>query len=170
MDTPIKRSRGAYHITVLRCHMPAQRTLAVAQHEAAHVVVGVALGLRLGRASALPWAKGGDEGDGYCWFPLPPNRRAWADAVMGAAGVAWERAVAPCAADADGRQSADWAELLDATPSRHDAETCVRAAAALLAGLGAAHARVTRALLERDLGPDDIAALARGERPSADEA
>jgi hypothetical protein len=138
----------------------------VAQHEAAHVVVGVALGLKLGRVSALPWA----DGDGYCWFPLPPGRRAWADAVTGAAGVAWERAVAPAVGDAEGRQSADWAELLAATPSRHDAETCVRAAAALLAGLGGLHARVTRALLDRDLGPEDIAALARGERPSADEA
>ena len=133
------------------------------------MVVGVALGLRLGRASAQPWAKGGDEGAGYCWFPLPPGRRTWADAVTGAAGVAWERAVAPSVADADGLACYDWAELLEATPSRHDAETCVRAAAALLASLGCAHARVTRALLERDLGPEDIAALARGERPSADD-
>lgn len=149
--------------------MPTQRTLAIAQHEAAHVVVGVALGLRLGRASALPWAVDGDEGDGYCWFPLPPRRRTWADAVTGAAGVAWERAVAPNVPDDVGVQRFDWAALLEAVPSRHDAETCVRAAAALLAGLGDAHARVTRALLERDLGPDDIAALARGERPSADD-
>ena len=145
--------------------MAPRRLLSVAQHEAAHVVVGVALGLRLGRASALPWA----EGEGYCWFPLPPGRRTWADAVTGAAGVAWERAVEPTIADDVGGQRGDWAELLAAVPSRHDAETCVRAAAALLAGLGAAHARVTRALLERDLGPDDIAALARGERPSADD-
>jgi ATP-dependent exoDNAse (exonuclease V) beta subunit len=89
--------------------------------------------------------------------------------VTGAAGVAWERAAAPSVRDEEGLQCHDWAELLEATPSRHDAETCVRAAAALLAGLGAAHARVTRALLERDLGPADIAALARGERPSADD-
>jgi hypothetical protein len=141
------------------------RSLATAQHEAAHVVVGVALGLKLGRASATPYA----DGDGYCWFPLPPRRRTWADAVTGAAGVAWERAVDPAVADADGVQRADWAELLAATPTRHDAETCVRAAAALLAGLGAAHARVTRALLERDLGPEDMACLARGERLTDDE-
>src|SRR5687767_2105984 len=117
---------------MLRCHiMPGQRTLAVAQHEAAHVVVGVALGLTLGRASALPWVEEGVQYGGYCWFPLPPNRRTWADAVMGAAGVAWERAVAPSVGDDEGAQSADWAELLAVTPSRHDAETCVRAAAAL---------------------------------------
>ncbi len=149
--------------------MASTRFLHAAQHEAAHVVVGVALGLKLGRASARLWLWGEVECDGYVWFPLPPGRRTWAEAVMRAAGVAWERAVAPCVADADGPQEADWAELLEATPSRHDAETCVRAAAALLAGLGPAHCRVTRALLERDLGPDDIAALARGERPSADD-
>jgi hypothetical protein len=145
--------------------MPSpKRLLAIAQHEAAHVVVGVALGLRLGRASAAPWAtKNGDEGDGYCWFPLPPGRRTWADAVTGAAGVAWERAVAPGDSDEEGAQRYDWSELLAAVPSRHDAETCVRAAAALLAGLGAAHARVTRALLDRDLGPDDIEAMVHGE-------
>lgn len=150
--------------------MPTQRDLAAAQHEAAHVVVGVALGLKLGRASARLWrADDGELCAGYCFFPLPPGRREWAGAITSAAGVAWERALAPWESDERGYQAADWAELLEATPSRHDAETCVRAAAALLAGLGAAHARVTRALLERDLGPDDIAALARGERPSADD-
>lgn len=144
--------------------MPAQRSLEVAQHEAAHIVVGAALGLRLRRASALPWA----DGEGYCWFPLPPGRRAWADAVTGAAGVAWERALAPNRADSEGPQRDDWAQLLAAVPSLHDAETCVRAAAALLAGLGAVHARVTRALLERDITGADVAALAHGERLSDD--
>ena len=155
----------AQRITCYAVTVTSKRSLSVAQHEAAHVVVGVALGLRLGRASALPWA----EGDGFCWFPLPPGRRTWADAVTGAAGVAWERAIAPTVADDVGVQRADWAELLEAVPSRHDAETCVRAAAALLSTLGGLHARVTRALLERDLGPEDIAALVRGERPSADD-
>lgn len=138
------------------------RALEIAQHEAAHIVVGVALGLRLRRASASPWA----DGEGYCWFPLPPGRRTWADAVTGAAGVAWERAVSPRTADTEGPQRDDWAQLLEAVPSRHDAETCVRAAAALLSGLGAVHARVTRALMARDLTGSDVAALARGERLS----
>lgn len=84
--------------------------------------------------------------------------------MTGAAGVAWERAVDPATPDEDGAARFDWAELLAAVPSRHDAETCVRAAAALLAGLGSAHARVTRALLERDIGPEDIEAMACGER------
>lgn len=139
-----------------------RRALEIAQHEAAHIVVGVALGLSLRRASARPWA----EHDGYCWFPLPPGRRTWADAVTGAAGVAWERAAHPRDADTEGYQRFDWAELLEAVPSQHDAETCVRAAAALLRTLGPEHARVTRALLERDLTGADLTALAHGERLS----
>jgi hypothetical protein len=83
---------------------------------------------------------------------------------MTAAGVAWERAIAPERCDEHGPARYDWIDLLENTPSRHDAETCVRAASALLAGLGVVHARVTRALLERDVTGDDIAALARGER------
>jgi hypothetical protein len=141
------------------------RSLRVAQHEAAHIVVGLALGLKLRSASALPSA----ECEGYCWFPLPPNRRTWADAVLTAAGVAWERAVDPNEPDNTGHQSSDWAALLEATPTRHDAETCVRAAAALLSGLGGQHARVTRALLARDLTGADVAAMAHGERLSADD-
>lgn len=140
-------------------------SLHTAQHEAAHIVVGTALGLRLRRASARPW---GDDCEGYAWFPLPPDRRTWAQAVMVAAGVAWERAVAPTVADAEGGARYDWADLLESTPTVHDAETCVRAAVALLAGLGPLHARVTRALLERDLTHVDIASLALGERLSAD--
>lgn len=85
---------------------------------------------------------------------------------MFAGGVAWERALGhgdPTDASCDLR----WCKRL--LGSNANVEASVRAAAAMLAGLGAAHARVTRALLERDLGPDDIAALARGERPSADD-
>jgi hypothetical protein len=47
--------------------------------------------------------------------------------------------------------------------SRRDYHAIIRAAAALLAGLTSEHARVTRALLERDLTATDIAALCRGE-------
>ena len=87
---------------------------------------------------------------------------------MTAAGVAWERAVAPAVADAEGPARHDWADLCGLVPSRHDAETCVRAAGALLAGLGPVHARVTRALLERDLTGADLDQLARGERITDD--
>lgn len=139
-------------------------SLDTAQHEAAHLVVGVALGLRLGRASAREWYDGGEHCAGYAWFPLPPGRRTWAQAVMVAAGVAWERAVAPGIEDARGVARYDWADLLASTPSRHDAETCVRAAGALLTGLGALHARVTRGLLERDLTGVDVAHLTEGGR------
>jgi hypothetical protein len=142
-------------------------SLADAQHEAAHIVVGVALGLRLRKASVQPWPDG--DADGWVWFPLPPKRRTWAQAVMVAAGVAWERAVRPSVCDAEGDAQYDWADLLAQVPTRHDAETCVRAAASLLTNLGPVHARVTRALLERDLTGADVARLARGERLSADE-
>jgi hypothetical protein len=77
--------------------------------------------------------------------------------------------VDPLQADETGYQREDWASLLEATPSRHDAETCVRAAAALLRTLGPEHARVTRALLERDLTGADLTALAHGERISVDD-
>lgn len=143
-----------------------QVTLDVAQHEAAHLVVGVALGLHLGRASARACVIGDEHCAGYAWFPLPPGRRTWAQAIMVAAGVAWERAVAPGVSDTDGVARYDWADLLEAVPSRHDAETCVRSAGALLTGLGAMHARVTRGLLERDLTGADVARLAEGERLS----
>jgi hypothetical protein len=86
--------------------------------------------------------------------------------VTGAAGVAWERAVDPSTRDDEGPQRDDWAALLEAVPSLHDAETCVRAAAALLRTLGPEHQRVTRALLERDLTGADLTALAHGEQIS----
>lgn len=147
----------------------SQPDLSAAQHEAAHVVVGVSLGLVLGRASAVAWCDGPDACAGYAWFPLPPGRRTWAQAIMVAAGVAWERALAPSAPDSEGPACYDWAELVATLPSRHDAETCVKAAGALLAGLGAVHGRVTRALLARDVTGHDVAALARGERLALDD-
>jgi hypothetical protein len=149
--------------------LPRTPELYAAQHEAAHIVVGVSLGLHLGKASAREWQDEGLTCGGYCWFAVPPGRCAWAEAVMVAAGVVWERATHPRTADATGLARYDWADLLSHVPSRHDAETCVRAAGALLAGLGVVHARVTRALLERDLTGADMARLARGERLTVDE-
>ena len=129
------------------------RSLAIAQHEAARVVVGVALGMRLRRATAAP-----AEGLlGYAWF-ASGHAHAWA--LMYAAGVAWERAIG----------APEWLEELDVrdvrthAPGRGGLAACTRAAAAMLAGLGPQHALVTRALLERDLVGADIARLARGER------
>ncbi len=143
--------------------LPVPRLYA-AQHEAAHITVGVTLGLRLGKASARLWYDEGVACGGYCWFAVPPRRCTWAETIMVAAGVAWERAVAPRTLDAVGLAQYDWADLLTRVPTRHDAEACVRAAAGLLRGLGSAHAAVTRGLLERDLTGADVEALARGER------
>ena len=136
---------------------PDPRPLDVCAHEAAHVVVGVALGLRLRRAvvarEPLP---GGRVGLGWVQFAGGVRRRL-AHAIMAAAGVAWERATGGRGDYYDRRYAR---ELV---ASGHDLESCVVAASALLATRGAAHAAVTRALLERDLGPRDIEAIARGE-------
>lgn len=142
--------------------MAAQRCLDSAQHEAAHLVVGVALGLRVRRVVIEPAPAKGWTQPGYCWFNAGPTL---AESLMFAAGIAWERALGhgdPTDASID----AAWCRSLVGPAN---VEASVRAAGAMLAGLGGVHARVTRALLERDLGPDDIAALARGERPSADD-
>ena len=136
------------------------RPLDVALHEAAHVVVGVALGLRL-RCVVLESRPGWTWG-GYAWFPKGHKH---ALALMYAAGVAWDRAmVAP-----EWRKAEDVRLVRELAPGRGGLEACVRGAGAMLAGLGVAHARVTRALLEQDLRGADIAALARGERLTFDE-
>lgn len=133
------------------------RDLATAQHEAAHVVVGLALGMRLLRAAVqIPPAKDWTA-PGYCWFRHEP-RRPIAEAITFAAGVAWERAVG-CPDDAD----ADAEACIQLVGAR-DAETCIRAARGLLTELAAAHTRVTRALVDRDLRLPEIQKLVRGER------
>ncbi len=151
---------------VLRSCMATPRPLEIAQHEAAHVVVGVALGLRLReavlRVEALP---GGWEGHGYVLFRgVHGGRQREALALMYAAGCAWEEAVGGGLSEGDERL------CRGLVTSARGVRVCVRAAGAMLAGLGAAHARVTRALLERDLTARDIATLARGERLRHDDA
>lgn len=138
----------------------ALRPLDVAQHEAAHVVVGVALGLRLGRAVVGPATLGTEELAGWCWFPAAQSkRRRETGAIMYAAGVAWDRSIgAPKASS-----SIDLRRVRELASGKHGVETYVTAAAAILAGRTAAHALVTRALLEHDLGPSHIEAFARGE-------
>lgn len=132
--------------------MPSK--LHVAQHEAAHIVVGVALGLRLYHATIVPAP--GEDCYGYAWFPYGGTRLA--QSLCDAAGVAWERAVG-------GRlHAADLENLRARERSEAAVRAAVRAAADMLAARGPVHARVTRALLERDLRGRDIEALARGER------
>lgn len=136
------------------------RDLETAQHEAAHVVVGVACGLRLVRAEVASNASG------FAWFrnaagnKIPKRRReAWA--LMAAAGPAWERMLRlPTWRH---NESCDVAILRSLTSGRHGVETVIRAATAMLGVLTREHARVTHALLERDITGEDIAALCRGE-------
>jgi hypothetical protein len=133
------------------------RDLDTAQHEAAHVVVGVALGLRVSEVTI-----DGPRGDAWGWEGR--RRRGWREAwaLMYAAGVAWERAH-PTGDPWAARH--DLAAVKRLSSGRAGAEACITAAGALLATLGTAHRRVTLALLDRDLTGADVAAIARGERP-----
>lgn len=135
------------------------RPFGVVQHEAAHVVVGVSLGARLRASSVTRWSRGGDLlVGGWTWFPHSSD---YQDALITAAGIAWERAV-------DGGLAAqDEIDLRTIVGrSRVDFESCVIAAGAILETRATAHARVVRALLEHDLTHADIERLARGENPT----
>lgn len=136
------------------------RSLTVAQHEAAHIVVGTALGMRMRRA--VLEAEPGWSWSGGVWFDgRASTTEAWG--LMLAAGVAWEWATVGHARGAIG----DLAVLRSmGVPTRARVRALATASGAMLAGLGAVHARVTRALLARDLAGADVAALARGERLS----
>lgn len=143
------------------------RDLATAQHEAAHVVVGAAVGLRLRRVVIGHVTEGRDVSTGYVWFlptyetpdrpPIP--RRREASALMLAAGPAWDLVMGNPRwwSDYDRR------ELRVLVPSVHGRRAMITAATALLAGLRREHHRVTRALLARDITGADLAALCRGE-------
>jgi len=135
------------------------RPLDVAQHEAAHVVVGVALGLRVRLAQLDPPRPGWTRSGGVWFDGRSGTTEAWG--LMLAAGVAWERALRGHARGAAGDLAVLRSMHVHTAPRVRALEL---AAAALLAGLGPAHARVTRALLERDLSGADIAALAAGAR------
>src|SRR6478735_2814311 len=141
------------------------RDLSTAQHEAAHVVVGIALGLRLrkaviGKSPRLNWTA-----PGYAWFTS--HGSALAHAIMYAAGVIWEQA--------HGNESPlDYKYMLEElsikdgenVPGAEEAEvrTCLRLAKYILKDRMQAHKRVTKALLEKDLTDRDIRAIARGEK------
>jgi hypothetical protein len=119
------------------------------------VVVGVALGLRLVRATLTPRGNVAAE---TMWEPEPWPREA--GLLMTAAGIAWERVCGDLH-----HASYDVADLRRAGV-RGNARIRVleRAAWAVLASRPGVHARVTRALLERDLTGKDVRALMRGER------
>ncbi len=126
-----------------------------ASHEASHIVVGMALGLRVFAASL----KGDNECRGWVdWEPQPWHREAVL--LMWAAGVAWERRCGDLY-----HAAFDLKELRRmGIRGRSRLVACERAAWALLAERHTLHARITRALLEGDLTAADVRALARGER------
>lgn len=127
----------------------------IAQHEAAHVVVGVAIGLRLIAASVCDWEDAGEQYGGFAWFP--PGAEVQ-DCLVTAAGIAWSRAVGrPYEAHGDE------ADLRRVVRSKRAREAYVIAAGAILESRAAAHKLVTAALLETNLIHSDIERLARGE-------
>ena len=141
----------------------ATRDLSTAQHEAAHVVVGVALGLRL-KAASVGVQRDPDHGwiEGSASFDRRGAGDAWA--IMIAAGVYFEdrRGVPSCAAV--DRRTLNTMCLRNA----HRARAYVIAAGAILESRRAAWDRVTRALLERDITGADVERLAMGEPLAAE--
>lgn len=129
------------------------RDLETAQHEAAHVVVGAALGLRLARAAIGPW-RGDRDVLGFAEF-FEVRGDSTAHAIMIAAGIAWDRGLRfkPVHSEIDRKM------CMKLVRGRRSLEACVTAAAAVLAGRMGVHARVTRALLEHDLIGADLATL-----------
>lgn len=133
----------------------SHRDAAVAEHEAAHLVVGLALGLKLKRAKLEETViKDGFVELGHVWF-AGSGRRGLALSIMYCAGIAWEleHAADPTAIAHD-RKLADKYLI-----GKHDMATGVRIASELLAARKKAHARVASELCERDLGPRDVARL-----------
>lgn len=129
------------------------RSLRTAQHEAAHVVVGCALGLRLRHARVH---SGGERTGGETQFDHAARPLAFA--IMYAAGLAWERMT-----DGDlrhARYDARYARAELASPGRRtDLESAVVAADAILRSRAGEHARVTRMLATRDITHRDVARL-----------
>jgi hypothetical protein len=128
-----------------------------ALHEAAHIVVGVHLGLKLRRASALPDPANG--WDGYAWFP---DAYGVAGDLMRAAGIYWDTATGHSALP--DYQSADLAELRAQQYTGRDIATLTTAAGTILSTLRPAHTAVAAALMTHDkIGPRVISRIARGE-------
>lgn len=137
--------------------MGTDSALADAQHEAAHVVVGSALGLRLIRAWIGERVIGGKIYLGMAeWHPKPWPREA--DLLMTAAGIAWERRSGGDLIHASG----DVADLRRAgIKGNARIRVLERAAWALLVERQGLHARITRALLDGEVTGADLRRIAR---------
>jgi hypothetical protein len=132
--------------------------LPLAEHEAAHLVVGLSLGLRLRTVSLEPTVLDGLTVLGYTWFG-GSSREGLARSIMYCAGVAWESRPGgvPVAASADRRLARKYFR------SEHDLQTGVKIAAEILATRRRVHASVVSELLDRArLGPKDVERLVLG--------
>jgi hypothetical protein len=133
------------------------RRFDVAQHEAAHMVVGIAVGLRITRVELGDTPLHGDWRQyGAVWFY---DRTATATqlSLAIAAGCAWDRGM--------GEESeGDYRLLRTMRQTRREIDALVLAASAIMAGRLAIHQRCARALYERDLTAADIPRLVEGER------
>lgn len=132
--------------------------LTVAEHEAAHMVVGLALGLRFKRAAVEEWSFRGWRALGFTWFSVGPRTRL-AAGVMSCAGIAWEARPGGWheGADGDRKLAREW------LTGAHDVRVATRIAAELLAARRAIHIRLAHELCERSLGPRDVARLVLGD-------
>lgn len=119
-----------------------------AQHEAAHVVVGLALGLRLSRATIKR------DGDWLGYVEFHAGARE-AELITWAAGVTWERRCG------DLKYASGDLALLRRARVKGNARLLVleRAAWAILSSLTEEHAAVTHALLDGDVTTRSLARL-----------
>ena len=131
--------------------------LADAEPEAAHLVVGCALGLKLKRAFVRRQYDKDLKAlvDGITYFS-GFERRKLAFGIMACAGLAYERKINR---GADHYASGDIKLARMCFSSLHDIEVGVKLARELLDGRRRLHARVASELCDRDLGPADIELL-----------
>lgn len=144
--------------------MTAPRDIGVAGHEAAHVVVGCALGLtfRAARVRTHPGVHDPSATwDGETWFLERPGDDL-GHAIMAAAGVVWDQRVH---AHVEAVPESDlWYVRKYMRGSRRRVETCIRSAATILDARAKLHARLMRALADRDLTANDLRTIVEGRR------
>lgn len=128
-----------------------------AEHEAAHVTVGLALGLRLRKAALGHTVIDGADVHGYTWFG-GGNRQGFARTIMYCAGIAWESR--PSGTLWHARYDEMYARKF--FTSKHDLASGVRIAREMLEGRRRAHARIASELCDRDLSQVDIERLVLG--------
>lgn len=122
-----------------------------AEHEAAHVVVGLALGLRLRKATVEPSVLNGERVGGYTWFSV--GRRRLAFGVMVCAGIAWEGASEP---HEPSFAAGDWDLAREYLKSESSILDGVRLAREVLNNRRRLHRQVTLWLLDQDLTEQNL--------------